>query len=122
MTDAQMCLYFGWSFGSDMPRTYYHLSGKDLDDTILRMHGKKMDSEKKDPLQPIVCNRCQTANPADSPICGKCGLPFSEKLALEMENKQAELARLLKNPEVIEKMIDQRVRELLAEKGVKYGQ
>jgi len=35
-----MCEYFGWIQGSDMPSTYVHLSGRDIDNAILRIHGK----------------------------------------------------------------------------------
>jgi site-specific recombinase XerD/ribosomal protein L40E len=118
MTDVQMCLYFGWEIGSDMPRTYCHLSGKDLDDTILRIHGKAKNEERKDPLEPKVCGRCQMQNPADAPICGRCGLPFNEKMAMEVEKKREEFMNLVNNPSVIEKLIDQRVKEILRDKGI----
>jgi len=31
LTEAQMCQYFGWIQGSDMPRVYVHISGRDID-------------------------------------------------------------------------------------------
>ncbi len=32
LTEAQMCHFFGWVQGSDMPRIYVHLSGRDIDE------------------------------------------------------------------------------------------
>lgn len=37
LTEFQMNHYFGWTQGSNMPSTYVHLSGKDLDGAILKI-------------------------------------------------------------------------------------
>ena len=39
LTEAQMNVYFGWVQGSDMPSIYVHLSGRDVDDVILKANG-----------------------------------------------------------------------------------
>lgn len=39
LTEAQMNVYFGWVQGSDMPGVYVHLSGRDVDDAILKANG-----------------------------------------------------------------------------------
>jgi len=39
LTEAQMNLYFGWIQGSDMPSVYVHLSGRDIDDAVLKANG-----------------------------------------------------------------------------------
>jgi Site-specific recombinase XerD len=39
LTEAQMNVYFGWPQGSDMPGVYVHLSGRDIDDAILKANG-----------------------------------------------------------------------------------
>lgn len=39
LTEAQMNQYFGWIQGSDMPFIYVHLSGRDVDDAILKANG-----------------------------------------------------------------------------------
>lgn len=44
LTEAQMNVYFGWTQGSDMPGVYVHLSGRDINDAILkanRVFGKE---------------------------------------------------------------------------------
>lgn len=37
MTEAQLCVYFGWAIGSRTPRVYVHLSGRDLKDVMDRI-------------------------------------------------------------------------------------
>ncbi|HII79040.1 MAG TPA: tyrosine-type recombinase/integrase [Methanosarcina sp.] len=39
LTEAQMNIYFGWTQGSDMPGVYVHLSGRDVDDAVLKANG-----------------------------------------------------------------------------------
>lgn len=39
LTEAQMNAYFGWVQGSDMPSIYVHLSGRDVDDAVLKANG-----------------------------------------------------------------------------------
>ncbi|WP_049890857.1 tyrosine-type recombinase/integrase [Methanohalobium evestigatum] len=39
LTEAQMNHYFGWVQGSNMPSIYVHLSGRDIDDAILKANG-----------------------------------------------------------------------------------
>ncbi len=39
LTEAQMKEYFGWTQDSKMAAQYVHLSGKQVDDAILKMHG-----------------------------------------------------------------------------------
>jgi integrase/recombinase XerD len=39
LTEAQMDAYFGWIQGSDMPSIYVHLSGRDVDDAVLKANG-----------------------------------------------------------------------------------
>ncbi|MBW2965283.1 tyrosine-type recombinase/integrase, partial [Candidatus Woesearchaeota archaeon] len=41
LTEFQMNQYFGWIQGSDMPSTYVHMSGREVDDAILAMNGLK---------------------------------------------------------------------------------
>jgi len=39
LTEAQMNVYFGWTQGSNMPGVYVHLSGRDVDDAVLKANG-----------------------------------------------------------------------------------
>jgi len=40
LTESQLKYYFGWSQGSKMASVYVHLSGKDLDEAIIRIYAK----------------------------------------------------------------------------------
>ena len=39
LTEPQLCMKYGWRVGSKMPRIYVRMSGRDLDEAILRMNG-----------------------------------------------------------------------------------
>ena len=39
LTESQLCHYSGWVIGSDMPAVYVHLSGREIDNTILELNG-----------------------------------------------------------------------------------
>ena len=39
LTEAQMNAYFGWVQGSGMPSIYVHLSGRYIDDAVLKANG-----------------------------------------------------------------------------------
>lgn len=40
LSDAQMKVFFGWTQGSDMASVYVHLSGKDIDKTLIELSQK----------------------------------------------------------------------------------
>jgi len=81
LTEAQMNEYLGWVQSSRMASVYVHLSGRDVDEALLKMHGIQTDDEsgENNILAPKVCIRCKTSNPASNKFCGLCGLPLDEK-------------------------------------------
>jgi len=109
LTEAQMKIYFGWTQASEMAATYVHLSGRDVDSAILRLHGIQDDEEKekKDTMSPKVCPRCELSNPASNQLCSSCGLPLDEKAAtetlkaeMEHEKTSALVEQLLKDDQI----------------------
>ncbi len=116
LTESQMKEYLGWTQSSKMASVYVHLSGRDVDNAILEMHGMKVDNRGKDEneLEPIRCPKCEKLNEATANLCNRCGLPLNVKTAMESEEKEKKLLSLM-NPETVDKMIDQRVREVLTE-------
>jgi integrase/recombinase XerD len=59
LTSAQMCEYFGWTQGSRMSQIYVHLSGRNMDDTLLKAYGiTKENTPKEKDLAPAQCPRC----------------------------------------------------------------
>lgn len=89
LTEAQMNQVFGWKQGSDMPSTYVHLSGRDLDDAILGVYGLRKIEDVKPKLRPTMCPRCHTNNVTDARFCSKCGLALDIKVAEEMEDARS---------------------------------
>ena len=57
MTEAQLCKYFGWVQGSDIPAKYVHLSGRDIDDAVDAMHGLVDPEEDEDEPDVVKCGR-----------------------------------------------------------------
>jgi len=116
LTEAQMCEYFGWIQGSDMPFTYVHLSGRDIDDAILKLHGKIPKDNNAIEFKLKKCPRCFHENPPDSNFCMTCHLPLDEKTAIEIEQKKKEFISTTITNEIIEKMVEEKVRQILTER------
>ena len=113
LTEAQMKEYFGWTQGSEMAATYVHLSGRDVDSTLLQMYSMKDKPIEKEPkLDLKICSRCKERNSPTQSFCGKCGNPFDERLVLNDPNKQANgmMNLFIQDPEVkallVKKMLE----------------
>ena len=106
LTEAQMKEYFGWCQNSDMVAQYVHLSGKQVDDAILRMHGLKEPDKKEDILKNRSCPRCKTLNDHNNKYCEKCWLPLTEQAANELDEIQEQdqngIISLMKLMELVE--------------------
>ena len=104
LTEAQMKMYFGWTQSSKMAAVYVHLSGRDVDDAILKLHGIKKQELEKEEFSLQKC-RCGENNPPNNKYCLKCGKPLSIETFTEIdENKEKAnniMNELMKNPEVI---------------------
>ncbi len=112
LTEAQMNNYLGWTQGSNMAKTYVHLSGRDVDDAILSMYGKKQKQEvNKTIMIPIKCKRCTEINPAGASFCLKCGAPLSVESMLEMDN-----GRKVGDDIIAKLWADEDVKKLIAQK------
>ena len=121
-TEAQMNQYFGWVQGSDMPSTYVHLSGRDIDGAILKMHGLEKENEiKKEIFSPKKCHRCEKMNPPSGKFCLRCGVPLDLETVMKVEEKRNEMDNimtllmkdLLKDPE-IQARIDSKLEQIKA--------
>jgi site-specific recombinase XerD len=104
-TDAQLNQYFGWVQGSKMPATYIHMSMRDLDSSVLELHGLKDDkNKKKDDFTPKKCIRCDKLNAPTGRFCSRCGSPLDAITTMKMEEKKEKsesvITTLLKDPEV----------------------
>jgi hypothetical protein len=96
LTEAQMKEFFGWVQASDMASIYVHLSGRDVDNALLKVYGIKNAEEKEESqLNPKKCPRCQEINPFSNKFCTKCGqildeYLINEKIKRDLERKNAD--------------------------------
>ena len=120
LTESQLCEYLGWVQGSGQASTYVHLSGKNLDDAILKMHGLMKDDETVKRFSPIECPRCKTVNDPSNKFCSQCGLGLDERTMIEFDKQKEKAAQegfimqqLKKsNPEALESIVTAVLKEL----------
>ena len=109
LTEAQLKQFMGWVQGSRMASTYVHLSGRDLDEALLRINGVKYNgSDKRSNFRVISCPKCGQANSPISKFCLKCGSSLgTETKNGEIEAKILELFSLaVRNPDLVDKLIN----------------
>jgi hypothetical protein len=67
-----------------MASIYVHMSGRDVDDAILKTYGKKAPEKTEQPKpNGFVCESCNTSNIAGSKFCNNCGKAFGNELWVE---------------------------------------
>lgn len=115
LTEAQMNQYLGWVRGSDMPATYVHLSGRDVDEAILKLRGLQPKEEKiESTLAPKKCPRCGLINKATGKFCMRCGSVLDLQTAVTIQDEikgiDEKFSRLLQDEEIqkvlVKKMIE----------------
>jgi len=104
LTDTELMVLAGWRTRS-MCDVYNHLSMRDVEEKLLRIHGVKPEKRPEEsPLAPKSCPRCQTSNPFDASFCSRCGLALDVKVAMRLEEARREgdqiFDKLLKDREV----------------------
>jgi len=105
LTEQQLKHLFGWKQSSTMAATYVHLSGRDVDDALLAVYGKKTidRKNKQSELAPVDCPRCKETNEYSNVFCKKCGwvLNSDSAEALNTKRKKADeiINTLTKDPE-----------------------
>lgn len=111
LTEAQICEFCGWVQGSDMPRVYIHLSGRDVDNTLLQAYGIKVDKDKKiEALKLLECSRCKQKNAPINKYCSRCGFPISKEAQIEVLEMKKEgenlVNELIKRLEKLEETVN----------------
>ena len=102
MTEQQMKQYLGWVADSKMAAIYVHISGRDMDDAVLKMYGLQKEEDLIDPMKPGQCPRCHELNPPNARYCFKCGLMLSkEQITVENEAMKEIMEKLQTNPELL---------------------
>jgi len=83
LPEQKLKVLAGWTPSSRMAAVYIHLAGKDLDDDILKAHGKEVETKPKQIMESLrarVCPRCGHESPATYLWCGRCGLKLDVSL------------------------------------------
>jgi len=113
LTEAQMKEHFGWVPGSYMPSTYVHLSGRDVDGTILKAHGISFDEDARSgaAITLIKCPRCSKEITSEDQFCPACGMILDAKTAVQIEDERTKADQLM---DIL--MKDNEVRALLSRK------
>jgi len=114
LTEAQMKEYFGWTQASEMAAIYVHLSGRDVDNSLLKLAGKNVseaETESEMDRRVTACSICKHENPPETRRCSNCGRPLDLKTALEDDKREHELLKML-TPEILEELIQKRIQQL----------
>jgi len=112
LTEAQMKELFGWVQSSDMASVYVHLSGRDVDNALLRLHGLAKDRDKDGIMNLKICPRCEERNDPVSNFCKRCASPLDSKAAIELEE------RIKHKDKVVARVIETLVKRLNLEKTI----
>lgn len=88
LTESQLCQYLGWVQGSQEAATYVHLSGRDLDRTMLEMHGLVEEEREESKFKTIECPRCRLSNDPGAKFCSGCSLGLDEKSVMEYDQQK----------------------------------
>lgn len=99
LTESKLELYAGWVQGSRMARRYVHFSARDLEDSVLSLHGLKSAGDANPLPKMAACPRCGEPNPPGSLHCYKCMLVLDKKLAVDLsasvEKKEKKLEQAI---------------------------
>lgn len=87
LKEAQLCEWFGWVQGSDVPSRYVHLSGRDIDNAYDQMHGLYEPDEDEQTPDVVECDRCQELNEPSASYCMRCGFALDQETAAEVEEQ-----------------------------------
>ena len=125
LTEAQLKQMFGWTQSSKMAARYVHLSGRDVDESLLRAHGLQPKQEQEKPKLTIIkCARCQVENSSVNKFCSRCGMPLDVATALELEEARKKphdyMDRLFEDSEFVE-MMQRKIKELAEKENLVKG-
>lgn len=116
LKEPEMREFFGWGSDSEMPATYVHLSGRDIDNSVLSIYGYQDAIKTQEPLLKVKpCPRCQEPSDPASKFCKKCGMPLDERYNVDkLEGLVVDFLKIMGEafPQVKE-----RFREVVKERG-----
>lgn len=104
--------YFGWIQGSNMPSTYVHLSGKEVDKAILEMNGLEDKKAEKGEARVRVCPRCEAINDVNDVYCSKCSFILDEKEAVKVDSEKKDEEQMTQLAKKILNKLSERLPEV----------
>lgn len=129
LTESQMKEYLGWVQSSKMAAVYVHLSGRDVDSALLKLHGLEPNEvgQANNGFQLKSCSRCREKNSPTTKFCAKCGLVIDEDTRMkivhsELERKNADtLLDDMLSDEAFRLLFVKRARQVLMSRGSARG-
>ena len=79
--------FFGWTLGRQVVRRYIHMSGKDLDNTLLSISEGMQIQQQEYQLKTTKCNRCSENLSPTQQFCSRCGLSCDLSQQYSFKNK-----------------------------------
>ena len=75
-----------------MAAVYVHLSGRDVDHALMKMHGLETPKDQKEEseLKTKTCSRCQEINAAINKFCQRCGMILDKQESMHMLQQESE--------------------------------
>ena len=105
-TEAQLCQYMGWVPGSQEASTYVHLSGRDMDNAILKLNGLSEEEPEMSQFKPITCPRCGIVNSPDSKFCSHCSMGLDLQAVIDYEKTSKETLKNVDDPKKLQSMLE----------------
>ena len=93
--------YLGWTKSSTMASVYVHMSGRDVDNAILKLHGIETEQATKK-FTVNKCPRCKEINPENALFCFKCQLLLRQESATTVESIKTDYVQLADLDEIRE--------------------
>jgi len=112
LNEQQLKVLFGWTQASKMASIYVHLSGRDVDNALLALHGLSNKKEQEEKLKLKICPRCDEKNSPDAKYCKRCALTLDVE-TMEWENKMLDEVISKAN---VERYLRKALREVLVKK------
>ena len=113
--EAVMKQMFGWTNDSDMAAVYYHLSGKDVDEALLKLHGIRTENIEEIKAETRLCRRCNTVNSSFAQFCKSCAFPLDSTEVIKIDNKIRKFDEFLRDFFVYYANKDKKFKEIFLE-------
>jgi integrase len=117
LPEAIMKEHFGWAKDSRMASIYYHLSGKDVDEALLKVYGYKPKEGEVKSIPSRTCPNCGEINTVLTHFCKKCNSFLDLSLAwMEKDEAVAKVLEELKKDEWFARKVKSVIKKLGLEK------